>query len=208
MELTENSCRFPFGEEGKILLSEMNIHHAEITAHTLNALAAQNGDTILDIGCGGGRALKLVSQQNPSGKLYGVDYSETSVACSTEENKEDIASGKMQILHGSVSELPFTDKMFDKVYSIESYFFWPDLQNDLKEIFRVLKPGGKVCISEHIMNLEEYDEETQLEIIKLEMHTVSSEEFTKLLKNAGFIHIKAHIAKNGELLCMEAQKPE
>ena len=128
------------------MLAGMNEHHAPVTTWTLELMEPQSEDTILDIGCGGGRALKRVSSL--------------------------VEKGKLTVVQASVSELPFETDMFDKVYSIESYFFWPNLENDIKEILRVLKPGGKVFIASNVQT-EALSEEQQSEIEMLHMHIVS-----------------------------------
>lgn len=60
-EDVKNSYKFPFGTEGREMLAGMNEHHAPVTTWTLELMEPQSEDTILDIGCGGGRALKRVS---------------------------------------------------------------------------------------------------------------------------------------------------
>lgn len=209
MEIKEdlkNSYKFPYGTEGREMLSGMNEHHAPVTTWTLELMMPQPTDVILDIGCGGGRALKRVSSLVKKGKLYGVDYSETSVRCTTEENAADVASGKLTVVQASVSNLPFENNMFDKVYSIESYFFWPDLENDVREILRVLRPGGKVFIAANVQT-EDLSEEEQAEIETLNMHVFSSEAFEKLMKDAGYYNVEIHEQMGGRQMCAEATKP-
>lgn len=188
-----NSPRFPVGQGGKEMLAQMSDHHAPITDMMIRLLDAQPTDTILDIGCGGGRALKRVSQIVTDGKLVGVDYSETAVACTMEENADDIESGKMTAVQGSVSELPFDADSFDKVYSIESYFFWPDLKNDVKEILRVLKPGGKAVIAGCLLAERDQTEESRARFAELDLHLVPAEEFVLILKDAGFKDARVQI---------------
>ena len=67
------NARFPQGESGKSVLSFMRDSHAAVTGWTLDLMNPQPDDVILDIGCGGGRALKRVSSLVPNGTLYGVD---------------------------------------------------------------------------------------------------------------------------------------
>ena len=57
-------------------------------------------DQALDIGCGGGAALKRMSEKIPKGHLTGVDYSPVSVELSRETNAQDIQNGKMEVLEG------------------------------------------------------------------------------------------------------------
>ena len=150
--------------------------------------------------------MKRVSSLVEKGKLYGVDYSETSIQCTIEENAADVASGKLTVVQASVSELPFETDMFDKVYSIESYFFWPDLENDIKEILRVLKPGGKVFIASNVQT-EDLSEEQQAEIEMLHMRIVSSEVFERLMKDAGYCNVKIYEQDAGRQVCAVGMKP-
>jgi len=60
----------------------------------------------------------------------------------TSVNQRYINTGRVEILRASVESLPFSDDMFDLVTAVETYYFWPDLVENLKEIRRVLKPGG------------------------------------------------------------------
>ena len=49
-------------------------------------------------------------------------------------------------MQASVSRLPFADDKFDLVTAIETQYYWPNLQDDMKEILRVLKPGGRLMV--------------------------------------------------------------
>ena len=102
---------------------------------------------ILDIGCGGGRTIYKLAAIATKGKVYGVDSSETSVAASRKTNEECIKSRRVEILHGSVSHLPFPDQMFALATAVETHFYWPDLPADMREVSRVLKPGGALVIN-------------------------------------------------------------
>ncbi len=80
------------------------------------------------------------------GKVFGVDYSTASVAVAKKTNTQWIAMGRVEIREGSVSQLPFADEMFDLVTAVETHFWWPDLPTDMREVLRVLKPGGTLLI--------------------------------------------------------------
>lgn len=200
------NARFPKGESGKSVLSFMRDSHAAVTGWTLDLMNPQADDVILDIGCGGGRALKRVSSLVPNGTLYGVDYSETAVTSTKEENLEDVASGKLTVVQGSVSALPFPDNTFDKIFSIESYYFWPDLENDLKEIRRVLKPGGKVFITADIHKRENLPEQVLYHIRTLNMTNLSFEEFDAVMQKAGFTSVKICGKEHQDWMCATGEK--
>jgi ubiquinone/menaquinone biosynthesis C-methylase UbiE len=52
----------------------------------------------------------------------------------------------VEILEGSVSQLPFSADVFDLATGVETHFWWPDLPADMREVLRVLKPGGRLLL--------------------------------------------------------------
>lgn len=80
------------------------------------------------------------------GKVYGVDFSGESVAFASRINKQWIETGRVEIREASVSQLPFSADAFDVVTAVETHFWWPDLPADMREVLRVLKPGGTLII--------------------------------------------------------------
>jgi ubiquinone/menaquinone biosynthesis C-methylase UbiE len=124
----------------------MNWSHSAVTDWGLQHVSIGPHDTILDIGCGGGRTIAKLAEQCTAGKVYGVDYSETSVAASCKTNSAAIAHGRVEVRHGSVSQLPFHEGAFDLITAVETHFWWPDLPGDMREVFRVSKPGGKLIL--------------------------------------------------------------
>lgn len=141
-----SQCQKPRGLLGRILLWNMNSRHSQLTDWGLGQVRIETHSTILDVGCGGGRTLAKLAEAAVAGKVYGVDYSEASVAASKRTNARWIDLRRVEVRHGSVSQLPFEDKMFDLVTAVETHFWWPDLPEDIWEIYRVLKPGGWLVV--------------------------------------------------------------
>lgn len=139
-------CRKPRGWLGRLVLWNMNSRHSRLTDWGLRNASIEKHFTILDVGCGGGRTLSKLVAAATEGKVYGVDYSEASVAWSKRTNARSMELGRVEVRLGSVSELPFPDSMFDLITAVETHFWWPDLPRDLREIFRVLKPGRTFLI--------------------------------------------------------------
>jgi ubiquinone/menaquinone biosynthesis C-methylase UbiE len=102
--------------------------------------------TLLDVGCGGGRTVEKLASIATHGKVHGIDYSAASVAVARRTNAKLIESGRVDIQQASVSKLPFADETFDVATAVETHYYWPDLVSDLREIRRVLKPGGRIAI--------------------------------------------------------------
>lgn len=124
----------------------MNSGHRKLTAWGLKHVSIENDFVILDIGCGGGRTVNTLATLAQEGKVYGIDYSGECVSVSKKENAALIDGDRVEIRQGSVSNLPFPINMFDLVTAIETHYFWPDLPKDMREVLRVLKPGGRLLI--------------------------------------------------------------
>jgi SAM-dependent methyltransferase len=140
-----NQCRKPTGWLGRFVLWRMNASHSKLTDWGLGHVSVGKSDTILDVGCGGGRTVSKLAAVAAEGKVYDIDYSEESVAASKRTNAGEINAGRVEIRQRSVSRLPFSDGMFDLVTGVETHFWWHDLPGDACEVFRVLKPGGDAC---------------------------------------------------------------
>src|SRR5262245_2870846 len=139
-------CRRPWGWPGRFILWLMNINHSGLTDWGLRHMPVQAGDTILDVGCGGGRTVQKLAVMARDGHVHGVDYSSASVAAARRTNDAAIRAGRVTIERGSVAALPFRDRTFDLVTAIETHYYWPDLAANLREVRRVLKPGGRLLI--------------------------------------------------------------
>jgi SAM-dependent methyltransferase len=123
----------------------MNSRHSKVTDWGLSRISIAKQDTILGVGCGGGRTVDKLAAIATQGKAYGIDHSKASVAAAIRINRHWIEMGRVEIREGSVSQKPFPDDMFDLVTAVETHFWWPDLPADMC-VFRVLKPGGRLVI--------------------------------------------------------------
>lgn len=124
----------------------MNARHSKVTDWGLSHVKLGSHDTILDVGCGGGRTIAKLATQASEGKIYGIDHSAQAVAVATRLNKGHVASGRVDVREASVSQLPFPDNTFDVVTAIETHFWWPDLPAGMAEILRVLNPGATLIV--------------------------------------------------------------
>jgi ubiquinone/menaquinone biosynthesis C-methylase UbiE len=141
-----SQCQKPTGWLGRFLLWRINSRHSKVTDWGLGHISIEEHYTILDVGCGGGRTLSKLAATATQGKVYGIDYSEDSVAASRRTNARWMDMGRVEIRQGAVSRLPFPDEMFDLVTAVETHFWWPNLPGDMRETFRVLKPESKLIV--------------------------------------------------------------
>lgn len=196
----------PEGEAGKAMLSRMNDSHFEVTGWALGLWTLNPNDVVLDIGCGGGMTLKRMSESLDDGVLFGVDYSDVSVQLSSELNQADVASGKLTISKGNVEELPFEDDKFDKIITVESFYFWPDPIENLKEVRRVLKPKGQFLLVADIYENGLLSEHELENVKKYSLNNPTREEFEEYFSKAGFSETKIHTKSGTNWICVEGIK--
>ena len=139
-------CQKPSGWMGRFTLWRMNASHSKLTDWGLAHIAIEKHYTILDVGCGGGRTVSKLAALATQGKVYGIDFSADSVAFSQKTNAQSIQAGRVEIRQASVSQLPFPDNTFDLITAVETHFWWPSVSSDMREVFRVTKPGGMLIV--------------------------------------------------------------
>jgi ubiquinone/menaquinone biosynthesis C-methylase UbiE len=115
-------------------------------AWVIDLLAVQPSDKMLEVGFGPGVGIQLLTSSASAGYVAGVDSSKEMVAQATTRNKKAIESGRVHLRHGSVASLPFANNTFDKVLAINSMQVWPDAVAGLREMRRVIRPGGQVAL--------------------------------------------------------------
>lgn len=201
------NARKPEGDLGSQLLDRMNLSHEQLAKWVCNQLAIREGEYILDIGCGGGvNVERFANMVAPNGKVVGFDYSDVSVEKTKELNKKAIQEGIVEVLEGSVSEMPFDDNYFDLITGFETIYFWPDLASDLKEVNRVLKKGGTVCFGNEARyeegQMDKYDELVDL----LDMKIYAEDDLKTALSNAGFGEIIINKKDDEDWICVKATK--
>jgi ubiquinone/menaquinone biosynthesis C-methylase UbiE len=187
-------CRKPSGLFGRFILWDMNRHHSKLTDWGLSHVAIKRNDAILDIGCGGGRTINKLAAMASAGKVYGIDYSDDSVAAARRTNSRWIDIGRVEIQHGSVSRLPFANDTVDLVTAIETHLFWPDLPKGFREIFRILKSGGALLIVAEIYKGGKHLEGVRKKIFEkhlaANMNLLTPDEHRDLFTNAGFADVQ------------------
>ena len=204
-----NQCSRPTGWFGRFTLWRMNSSHSKLTDWGLGHISMENHHTFLDVGCGGGRTVSKLAAIATQGKVYGVDYSDESVATTKRTNVRWIDLGRVEIRHGSVSQLPFPDGMFDLVTAVETHFWWPNLPGDMREVFRVMKPGGTLVLIAEIYKgantmaarfAEKYASRTGMSLLSVNEHR-------ELFTNAGYstVQVIEELAKGW--ICGAGRKP-
>ena len=195
----------PRGRFGRFLVRGMNFGHSGLTRWGLTKVEVRDNATVLDIGCGGGRALERLASLASLGKVVGIDYSEDSVAVARKKNQRLIATGRVEVLHGSVSSMPFPDETFDCVSAVETYYFWPDIAADLAEVRRVMKPSGQMVIIAGMYRGSRFDKRNMRLIRAGGMRCFSVQEFEETLQDAGFSAVAVSVEPRKGWVCVVSE---
>ncbi len=196
--------RKPHGEDGLKTAEWMNKGNLHMHRDTISVLNAEAADNILEIGMGNGFYVNEILSKHRSINYTGCDYSELMIEESEKINAELISNGQAKFILSNVDSLPFTDDSFNKIFTINTIYFWDNEIKVLNEIKRVLQPNGKLVIG---FRPEHYT--VKYPFIKYGFKQFSKEDALKLLSDSGFADADAFENRepdfdmNGEVMKME-----
>ncbi|MFY9587201.1 MAG: methyltransferase domain-containing protein [Actinomycetota bacterium] len=139
--------RQPHGALAPMTARILNVVNQPINRLAVRALQLTGTEDVLDVGFGGGVGLALVLPRMTTGRVTGIDISDEMVRAAPQRFPDETAAGRLRVARADVTALPFPKSSFDRVYSVNSVFFWPDVRSGLSEIRRVLRPGGRLVIA-------------------------------------------------------------
>lgn len=139
--------RQPNGEYAIRVGEMMNEGNKHINLYTIEALDPKAGEKILEIGMGNGFFVMNILGIDPSIRYTGCDFSEIMVEESRKQNEQFIQNGQAEFFHANAEQLPLPNETFDKVFTINTLYFWENPELVFAEIRRVLKPKGKLIIA-------------------------------------------------------------
>ena len=136
----------PSGLFGALFMGPvLNLSNARLVDASVDLLDPRPRDRILDIGFGGGLSLETLAAKAPRARITGVDYSREMVEAAGRMVQAKNLDARVSVEWGDVAKLPFAAASFHKVLTVNSLYYWPDLAACLREIRRVMKPGGRLA---------------------------------------------------------------
>lgn len=173
--------RQPSGWLGRLIGFVLRINRPGID-WTIGLLDIRPTDHVLEVGFGSGYGIQQAAALASRGRVAGIDFSETMVRQARARNARVRAGGRVDLAHGDASALLYPDDSFDKVFATNVVYFWQDPMRNLKELRRVMKPGGRLAL--YVIAREELAE---MKITQTGVYTLySGDELVRLLAQAGF----------------------
>src|SRR2546427_10625012 len=150
------------------------------------------GEVVLDLGSGGGMDVLLSAKQvGPTGKAYGLDMTDEMLALAN-ENKRKAGVENVEFLKGEIENIPLPDNSVDVIISNCVINLSADKSQVLREAFRVLKPGGRLAVSD-VVTRGEVDAQIRQNIllwVGCVAGALSQNDYRSKLAEAGFEHIE------------------
>lgn len=132
----------PEGETGIEVANMMNATNIGMTKYAIESLNLDKNDVVLEIGHGNCGHLSFLMKQAENLKYFGLEISELmqKEAIKSHQNYIENNSAYFRLYNGT--EIPFKDESFDKIFTVNTLYFWQNPDLLLNEIYRVLKPNG------------------------------------------------------------------
>jgi len=189
------------------VVQAMSLSHAAMTDWGLEQLTVPKNGSMLDVGCGGGRTVGELAAMAPEGKVFGLDYSAASAAVARETNAKAVKAGRVEIEEGSVAALPFPDRSFDIVTAVETHYYWPDLPANVREVFRVIKPGGAFALIAETYRGGPFVWLYRPVMALLRAAFLTDTEHQELLSQAGFTEVVTKHVPRKNWICAIGRRP-
>jgi len=159
--------------------------HRPVGEQAIARMSVPKGARVLDLGCGSGWATRLFAEQARKGSVIGVDIADEMILTARAASA-DFRNVEFRV--ASAERLPFEDRYFSHAFSMESLYYYEDMGRALREVYRVLEPGGQFVT---VVDLYQENEPSRqwIDDLKVPVHFLSIAEYLELFERAGFVNV-------------------
>lgn len=184
--------RRPAGWLGEVVARVMARETRGANAFALDQLGLEASHAVLEVGCGHGETLRTVAGRATSGFAAGIDPSDVMVRLAARRLRREIRSGRVEVRQAEAARIPFEDARFDAALAVHVLYFWPEPAVELREIRRVLRPGGTL-----LLGFRPDGAEARASLPDPVYHLRSIQEVEELLRETGYETMRVAGAPGG-----------
>ncbi|PRD57260.1 class I SAM-dependent methyltransferase [Sphingobacterium gobiense] len=176
-----SQLRQPQGDNGVKVAEMMNETNINMTLHSIKRLDLQDGELILELGHGNCGHLAQLLEQKKNLSYYGLEMSVLMQEEAQRLNSQFLDNEQASFYLYDGVHIPFEDNFFDKVFTVNTVYFWDDPRALLAELYRVIKPGGVLNIT-----YAQGDFMKQLPFVEFGFTLYDDEKIKKIFDNTAF----------------------
>lgn len=181
LQAIASQLKLPTGEKGIEMGNMMNETNINMTRHSIQNLNISNENRILELGHGNAGHVEFLFEKAKNLKYYGLEMSELMFQEARQTNRNFVSQKQAFFSLYDGNKIPFENDFFDKIFTVNTIYFWQKPEELLVEIYRVLKPNGNFCLT-----FAEEDFMKQLPFTQFEFELYSTEEAQELIKKSPF----------------------
>jgi ubiquinone/menaquinone biosynthesis C-methylase UbiE len=164
----------------------MPLFHGWFYVRAARVLDLRSDDDVLDVACGSGRFLKKYASQARS--IAGIDLSPIMVKAAKRANRQRIAAGTAKFVLGDAAAMPWPENRFSAASIIGSFVIFAEPQAVLREMYRVLRPGGRALVLVEMNSNDGLDHSK--DVRRWGLRLWSEGDVRSMMANAGFDAIR------------------
>jgi len=181
LQAIASQLKNPSGEKGIEMANMMNETNINMTRHSIQNLNISKENKILELGHGNAGHVEFLFEQAEKLKYYGLEMSELMFQEARQINRNFVSQKQafFSLYDGNV--IPFEEESFDKIFTVNTIYFWQEPDKLLLKIYRVLKSNGNFCLT-----FAEEDFMKKLPFTQFEFELYSTEKAQKLIEKSPF----------------------
>ena len=181
LQAIASQLKNPTGEKGIEMANMMNETNINMTRHSIQNLNISKENKILELGHGNARHVEFLLEQAENLKYYGLEMSELMFQEARQINRNFVSQKQALFSLYDGNKIPFEEDSFDKIFTVNTIYFWQEPEKLLLEIYRVLRPNGNFCLT-----FAEEDFMKKLPFTQFEFELYSTEKAQQLIKKTPF----------------------
>jgi SAM-dependent methyltransferase len=185
--VTDERLRLEFNDWAKAGRGEgMEKGHRPVGEQAIELMAIPLDARVLDVGCGSGWATRLMAEKARDGRVVGIDIADEMIRLAVESST---SFSNVEFKVASAETLPFNNGQFTHAFSMESLYYYADIPGALREIKRVLGPGG-LFVTVVDLYQENLPSHQWIDQLNVPVQLLSSAEYRSLFEGAGFVNVR------------------